>query len=751
MAIYMMAAPENYNKFGVVFGHIHLVDGICLVDKQYWWNFLKQRGFQDITPANWEKSFAKPDELKRVLHIHYSGYGDMLFLTPVFKAFGEKHPDTIQHLATGAGIAPVTYQNPYLDAYFLENTLAVPHYVEEYNDVINYDTIIASNRESELKNCYDLVEEWAGIAIPDEQKKPDIYLSDTEKAKAKEEFAKKYGVGPDDKIVIIQYSASSSVRSIEIMTAIKTGQAIAEQGYKVFLFGNQPNLSENVFLECPRCGKELRFVTAPTDVNVHTKCIHCQNEMTINCAKKGAAGIQFLEKYDIRAIMALIYHSSYFIGVDSCGLHIAAAFDIPSLGIFASFDADLRLRYYPKTRWIQKQVGCGPCFLHTGLDKPNCRKAKPGKVSPCMQMITVDEIVSEFEKMAKGELWEKPAPFKPIQSIRPCPVCGETKKRKFICRKGQVCYYECPCQAIYTDQEVPTVNNGDSYYEGFLELYSPEYVNGQKGSAKVLHKKCYREGKINKVLDVGCGIATVLNELQHSGWYVLGLDYSSAARQKNQELYPTVDVISEDFFTLTPEESFSLIWMNNVFEHMHQPRKVFEKAWDLLEPDSIFAMQIPDGDIWREKRLVPRWDGVNNSYAGEHSVIHNQQTLCILAEKTGFIPVEVEEVPGPDCLWMYFKKNGSWCPTCKGTKKFNECVGDWTFAELACPRCCEAENEAQKAEIDRMHSKNPITDFYKVHLPDIGIPALLRAKIENSGGKNCQESLDRLKALNMQN
>jgi len=648
--MYLLRAPDKYPKFGRAFGH-NLVDGVALVHKQWDWHTMIRHGFADVTPQNWRRGFEKPEKVEDVIMFHRSGAGDMLFVTPLFRAYAEQHPGVKINVATNPTGIMMVLNNPYVSGFYSDTEEYLPYVAQECDDAICWNGIMTKSHEANLINVYDMFADWAGIELPDERKKPEVYLSDAEKKAAEKWLQDRLDWKEGDQLVTIQLSASSPVRSVEEWKMIEVAKKIRDDGYKVFAFSSTP-LNSSIYVACEKCGTcEIIPVPPRFTVNKH-KCGKCGNIIDVN-NRRGVEGIACSDAgMSLRLIAGIISKASYHIGPDSCGNHLAAAFDVPSLGLFSSFDADLRMRYYTKARWIQKPFPCAPCFSHHMV----CRKqGRQRQNAPCMAQFTIDEIYMEFKRMAGGEPWERPEPFKPCESPRPCPVCG-IEKRRYINRKGSVCYYECQkCGAVYTDIEAKVAVNTIDYYD---DKTTEAYINGQKGSGRILHEKYFRPGKLNRVLDIGCGVAHTLATMHELGWEVAGLEYSTEAIQDTARRYPAIGsrVINADVMSIEEKDSFSLVWMNNVLEHVHQPAPLLRKIWDLLEEGGVLSVQIPNLAVWRQMLYMGKWEGVNNSYAGEHTVLYDRDTLSWMMEENGFEAIDIEQRHGPDCLWMSFKK-----------------------------------------------------------------------------------------------
>ena len=101
----------------------------------------------------------------------------------------------------------------------------------------------------------------------------------------------------------------------------------------------------------------------------------------------------------IRDTFAAIAACDYFISVDSGFFHVAAAFEIPSLGIFGPTDGRLFSRHHPCALLIEAPDGfvCAPCWRNEDLP---C-KLTGGQVSVCLSSISVDEVVKGVDRLMR--------------------------------------------------------------------------------------------------------------------------------------------------------------------------------------------------------------------------------------------------------------------------------------------------------------------------------------------------------------
>ena len=75
--------------------------------------------------------------------------------------------------------------------------------------------------------------------------------------------------------------------------------------------------------------------------------------------------------------------------------HIAASLDIPCFGIYGPFPGNIRLKTYPKAKWIDGIRDCVPCYIHGHTP---CPKAGSDGFSPCYDTIDTKAVIDAIEE-----------------------------------------------------------------------------------------------------------------------------------------------------------------------------------------------------------------------------------------------------------------------------------------------------------------------------------------------------------------
>jgi len=134
-------------------------------------------------------------------------------------------------------------------------------------------------------------------------------------------------------------------------------------------------------------------------------------------------------------------------------------------------------------------------------------------------------------------------------------------------------------------------------------------------------------------LDVGFGNGSLLTTAAEFGYDVVGLDL----REENVRLmhefgYEAHSIDLDEYHT---NEPFDVVSMADVLEHMPFPKRALQRARDLLRPEGILFLSMPNADsfVWQILTL----NGVN-PYWGEIEHYHNfgRKRLYTLLGECGF-------------------------------------------------------------------------------------------------------------------
>jgi SAM-dependent methyltransferase len=135
------------------------------------------------------------------------------------------------------------------------------------------------------------------------------------------------------------------------------------------------------------------------------------------------------------------------------------------------------------------------------------------------------------------------------------------------------------------------------------------------------------------VLDVGCGGGLFLSLLRESGVKVAGLDFSLEAASVAWRQHGVPVVCGSLSHPPFAPESFAVITMFHVLEHLYDPHVYVDSARELLRPDGRLVVQVPNAASWSFLLLGENWSGLD---VPRHLLTFRASDLEVLLERCGF-------------------------------------------------------------------------------------------------------------------
>lgn len=140
--------------------------------------------------------------------------------------------------------------------------------------------------------------------------------------------------------------------------------------------------------------------------------------------------------------------------------------------------------------------------------------------------------------------------------------------------------------------------------------------------------------KRGRVLDIGCGNGNFLEHARRVGWQTVGLEVdpisSEIARRRGFEV---ISRLLED--ATFPAESFDVVTMSHVIEHLPDPRRTLEECRRILKPGGWLVMATPNTGSLGHARFGRDWLGLD---APRHLIIFNPRAMTSLVERCGMKP-----------------------------------------------------------------------------------------------------------------
>lgn len=208
-----------------------------------------------------------------------------------------------------------------------------------------------------------------------------------------------------------------------------------------------------------------------------------------------------------------------------------------------------------------------------------------------------------------------------MEKIEQCPVCNSIRNKPFLlCMDHTVSretfqIVECEsCGFKYTNPRPESQNLG-KYYK------SEEYVshtNTKKGfinstyqtvrkytllkKLQLISKFC----KTGNILDIGCGTGEFLGTCKKAKWTTLGIEPDPDARKmaiQNHDL----DVKGEEYLKELNDQSFDIITMWHVLEHVPHLNERIQELKRLIKPNGVIIIAVPNCDSLDAKIYKENW------------------------------------------------------------------------------------------------------------------------------------------------
>ncbi|MEX2160944.1 MAG: class I SAM-dependent methyltransferase [Anaerolineales bacterium] len=228
-------------------------------------------------------------------------------------------------------------------------------------------------------------------------------------------------------------------------------------------------------------------------------------------------------------------------------------------------------------------------------------------------------------------------------SLRSCNLCGEKNKLRLLYRRFGHSIIRCQsCSLVYLAQIPPKATLADLYAKTFFD--SSKFSSGENSSgfrnavARVQWALGLPEMRTQRWLDLGCATGDFMLAASKQVAEVHGSDVSAYAIQQAQAR-GLAHARAADFAELDyPEDSFDLVSMWDLIEHLPDARAALGKAWRLLQPGGYLAISTGDIDSVSARLSGRFWHLMIPPF---HIYFFSQRTLRRYLEEAGFEQIKI--------------------------------------------------------------------------------------------------------------
>ncbi len=210
---------------------------------------------------------------------------------------------------------------------------------------------------------------------------------------------------------------------------------------------------------------------------------------------------------------------------------------------------------------------------------------------------------------------------------RPCPACSADAARPVGSANGHALASCANCRTLFT-VSLPASSDEAIDYAGYYHeanLRVPEFVE-RRLEEVVGEFEPYR--RLGRWLDVGCGAGALMRAAARQGWTPVGTEMGDGAAEAVRAHGFEVHVGELDTLGLA-DESFDVVSLVEVLEHVDDPRQLVRDARRLLRPGGAVYVTTPHGRGISARMLRNRWSAVGPP---EHLQLFSLRGLRMLLE-----------------------------------------------------------------------------------------------------------------------
>ncbi len=191
-----------------------------------------------------------------------------------------------------------------------------------------------------------------------------------------------------------------------------------------------------------------------------------------------------------------------------------------------------------------------------------------------------------------------------------CPACGSGRIHEVLSARdhtvsGEVFeIWQCDECTLRFTQDIPGPGDIGPYYQ------SADYISHTNSNRGLINRLYHIVRKLTlgdkrrliqsasglkngKLLDIGAGTGFFVQHMQRAGWQTTGLEPDETTRQRAASLHKTNLLDTEAFYHM-PAESFDVITMWHVLEHVHDLHPYLDQLKKVLTPGGKIFIAVPN-------------------------------------------------------------------------------------------------------------------------------------------------------------
>ncbi len=247
----------------------------------------------------------------------------------------------------------------------------------------------------------------------------------------------------------------------------------------------------------------------------------------------------------------------------------------------------------------------------------------------------------------------------------PCPLCHSESVKVIKNERGALRVVECTgCTLMRVS---PRVNRPEECYQGDVDLYEQEYREIVERGRPHHRDKNYRRTieillkhkPAGKFLDIGTSTGAFLRHARNRNWDLTGIEPSPQLGSLAKKWWG-LNIVQGFIEELDlPADTYDIVTMTDVFEHVVNPREVLGAAHRVLKSDGIVLIKVPNGLFnvlkYKARKAMGKKGESDDFDAYEHVLHYSESTLRKMVEACNFEVLEIfPEAPVQLPVWHHY-------------------------------------------------------------------------------------------------